>query len=427
MNRKTLFVTITILLLALVLVGCGPALDETQTAASVPSHSDNSIETAPPAAGETSTIVTQLPFDEDSLVGLYERVNTAVVNIRVVDRPNEGAVSGNQPDTPEMPQIPGFPDLRQFQQAPPQTQQGLGSGFVYDADGHIVTNNHVIATADRIIVTFADGTEMDADLVGADPDSDLAVIQVDTDGLDLTVVPLGNSNALKIGQLVVAIGNPFGLQGSMTTGIISGLGRMLPAGSYTATGGRFSIPDIIQTDAAINPGNSGGPLLNINGEVIGVNTAIESPVRGFAGIGYAVPANTVAEVVPQLIEKGHVEHPWLGIAGQTLTADLAQAMNLDETIDGGVLVTQIAADSPADKAGLRGSDTETEIDGIPVQIGGDVIVGVDDRPVKEFDDLLGYIVHETEVGQTVTLFVVRDNMEELEIPVTLSARPVNNG
>ncbi len=425
MNRKTLFAMITILLLALALVGCGPANNETQTAASAPSLSDNAAKAAP-LEEETAAVVTQLPFDENTLIDLYERVNTAVVNIRVVDRPNEGAVNGNQPDVPEIPQIPGFPDLRQFQQAPPQTQQGLGSGFVYDADGHIITNNHVIATADRIVVTFADGTEMDAELVGADPDSDLAVIQVDTDGLDLTAVPLGNSDALKIGQLVVAIGNPFGLEGSMTTGIISGLGRMLPAGSYTATGGRFSIPDIIQTDAAINPGNSGGPLLNINGEVIGVNTAIESPVRGFAGIGYAVPANTVAEVVPQLIEKGHVEHPWLGIAGQTLTADLAQAMNLDETIDGGVLVTQITADSPADKAGLRGSDTETEIDGIPVQIGGDVIVGVDGRPVKEFDDLLGYIVHETKVGQTVTLRIVRDSTEELEIPVTLDARPVNN-
>ncbi|RMD47898.1 MAG: PDZ domain-containing protein, partial [Candidatus Thermofonsia bacterium] len=358
----------------------------------------------------------QLPFDENSLINLYEQVNTAVVNIRSIDTPDETAANSEQPT---LPNIPGF-DFGGV--VPPQTQMGQGSGFVYDKEGHIITNNHVVENADRLVVTFADGTEADAEVVGTDPDSDIAVIKVDVDPELLNPVPLGDSEALKVGQLVVAIGNPFGLQGSMTTGIISGLGRMLPAGSTTASGARFSIPDIIQTDAAINPGNSGGPLLNIQGEVIGVNTAIESPVRGFAGIGYAVPANTVAEVVPQLIENGFVEHAWLGIAGQTLTTDLAHAMSLDDSVNGGVLVGQVVADSPADKAGLRGSDTETEIDGIPVQIGGDIIIGIDGRPVKAFDDLLGYIVHETKVGQTVTLKVIRDN-EELEIPVTLDARP----
>lgn len=427
MNRKSLFSTITILLLVLVLVGCGPAIDETQAATSVPGNIEKETDTALLSNEEvTANIVTQLPFDENSLISLYEQVNTAVVNIRVVDQPDESDDGDHQPSMPEFPTIPGFPEFPQFEPAPPQTQQGLGSGFIYDEDGHIITNNHVVVNADRIVVTFADGREAEAALVGTDPDSDLAVIQVDVDGINLTTVPLGKSENLKVGQLVVAIGNPFGLEGSMTTGIISGLGRMLPTGSRAVSGARFSIPDIIQTDAAINPGNSGGPLLNISGEVIGVNTAIESPVRGFAGIGYAVPADTISEVVPQLIVNGHVEHPWLGIAGQTLTADLAQAMNLDETVDGGVLITQISADSPADKAGLHGSNTEIEIDGIPAQIGGDIIIGVDDQPVKAFDDLLSYIVHETEIGQTVRLYVVRDNLEKVEIPVTLTARPVDN-
>lgn len=420
MSKKWLVSLLSVLLIISVLAGCGPAVtSEPQVdlaAGNDTAVSDTTDEVAHEAAQDTAVVVTQLPFDENSLINLYEQVNTAVVNIRSIDTPDETDANSEQPT---LPNIPGF-DFGGV--VPPQTQMGQGSGFVYDKEGHIITNNHVVENADRLVVTFADGTEADAEVVGTDPDTDLAVIKVDVDPELLNPVPLGDSEALKVGQLVVAIGNPFGLQGSMTTGIISGLGRMLPAGSTTASGARFSIPDIIQTDAAINPGNSGGPLLNIQGEVIGVNTAIESPVRGFAGIGYAVPANTVAEVVPQLIENGYVEHAWLGIAGQTLTTDLAHAMSLDESVKGGVLVGQVVADSPADKAGLRGSDTETEIDGIPVQIGGDIIVEIDGRPVKAFDDLLGYIVHETKAGQTVTLKVIRDN-QELEIPVTLAARP----
>jgi len=416
MSKKWLVSLLSVLLIISVLAGCGPAVTS-EPQADLAAGGDTAVSTAADeAAQDTAVVVTQLPFDENSLINLYEQVNTAVVNIRSIDTPDETAANSEQPT---LPNIPGF-DFGGV--VPPQTQMGQGSGFVYDKEGHIITNNHVVENADRLVVTFADGTEADAEVVGTDPDSDIAVIKVDVDPELLNPVPLGDSEALKVGQLVVAIGNPFGLQGSMTTGIISGLGRMLPAGSTTASGARFSIPDIIQTDAAINPGNSGGPLLNIQGEVIGVNTAIESPVRGFAGIGYAVPANTVAEVVPQLIENGFVEHAWLGIAGQTLTTDLAHAMSLDDSVNGGVLVGQVVADSPADKAGLRGSDTETEIDGIPVQIGGDIIIGIDGRPVKAFDDLLGYIVHETKVGQTVTLKVIRDN-EELEIPVTLDARP----
>ncbi|MFQ5398325.1 MAG: S1C family serine protease [Anaerolineae bacterium] len=420
MNKRFIFSVLVISLLAFLLISCAAATYEAQSPPLAVDLKDLVLPENQDTSSEPAEIVTQLPFDENTLIGLYERVNPAVVNIRVVKQMDTQS-GDNQPTLPQFPEIPGFPSIPQPEPGP---QQGLGSGFVYDREGHIVTNNHVVAGADRIVVTFADNTEVDAALVGTDPDNDLAVIQVDVDQDLLAPIPLGDSESLKVGQLVVAIGNPFGLEGSMTTGIVSGLGRMLPAGSRTPSGDRFSIPDIIQTDAAINPGNSGGPLLNINGELVGVNTAIESPVRGFAGIGYAVPSNTVAEVVPQLIEKGVVEHPWLGIAGTTLTGDLARAMNLEDQVDGGVLVTKVVADSPADKAELRGSDTETEIDGIPVLVGGDVIVGIDDRPVQEFDDLLGYIVHETAVGQTVTLHVVRgSNADTLDIQVTLEARP----
>jgi 2-alkenal reductase len=209
----------------------------------------------------------------------------------------------------------------------------------------------------------------------------------------------------------------------MTTGIVSGLARSLPAGSQTPTGTRFSIPDIIQTDAAINPGNSGGPLLNLDGEVIGVNTAIESTRGSFAGIGYAVPADTVNRVAPQLIESGQVENPWLGISGVSMNSALAEAMELDED-QRGVLIMQVMDDSPAAAADLQGSDTEVTIDGLTAQVGGDIIVGINEQEVVQFEDLLSYIVAETAVGETVTLEILRDGeMETVE--VTMEARPGN--
>jgi S1-C subfamily serine protease len=295
---------------------------------------------------------------------------------------------------------------------------------VYDKDGHIITNNHVIANADKITVVFSDDTEVDATLVGADPDSDLAVIQVDMPAGQLQPVTLGNSDSLKVGQFLVAIGNPFGLDGSMSTGIVSGLGRQLPSSAKTPSGQAFTIPNVIQTDAAINPGNSGGPLLNLQGEVIGVNTAIATNNGTFSGIGYAVPAATVKQVAPELIENGRIEHPWLGISGTSLDRDMAQTMNLSQDQRGALVVT-VVADSPADKANLRGSDTTATIDGLDTPIGGDVITQINDVTVAEFDDLLAYIVNDTKVGQTITLQVLRDN-EPLTIHVKLEARPTND-
>ncbi|NJN54136.1 MAG: PDZ domain-containing protein [Anaerolineae bacterium] len=265
--------------------------------------------------------------------------------------------------------------------------------------------------------------------MGTDPGSDLAVIKVDVPASQLVPLTIGDSATLEVGQLVATIGNPFGLDGSMSTGIVAGLGRTLP-GAAAPGGAQFNIPNIIQTDAVINPGNSGGPLLNLDGQVIGVNTAIQtdpssfSMTPSFGGVGYAVPANILVRVVPQLIENGAVETAWMGISGSQMTGDVAEAMGLD-VAQRGVLVQEVLEDGPAAKAGLRGSSGTTQIDGFDAPIGGDVIVKIDDQVVNEFDDLLGYIVTQASVGQTVTIEVIRDG-ELVDVSLTLEARPSAN-
>src|SRR5919107_2573615 len=261
----------------------------------------------------------------------------------------------------------------------------LGSGIVYDKEGHIITNNHVVAGGSGDLdITFLDGTVYDARLIGSDPYSDLAVLKVEEDVPrdKLVPLPLGNSSTLKIGQPVAAVGNPFGLSGSITEGIISGLGRSLPSSvppqdptipeldvpSLPASPA-FSIPDIIQTDAAINPGNSGGPLLNMRGEVVGINTAIFSNTGSYSGVGFAIPSNTIKKVVPSLIERGNYEHPYLGVSGIDVTSDIAKIIKLNETK--GFLVTDITSGGPADKAGIRGGDVLTDVNGTEVELGGD--------------------------------------------------------
>ncbi|HLF26396.1 MAG TPA: trypsin-like peptidase domain-containing protein [Anaerolineae bacterium] len=411
MNKVSLSfrATLLIAIVAIAFSGCSAVGTQSVSAALPAAQAQTPTAASPnPTSAGADAASLQLAF-----IGVYERVNPSVVNIRVLVN---GGESLNIPD------IPGFPTP----EAPNGLQQGQGSGFVYDQQGHIVTNNHVVDGAEKIAVTFADGTEAAATLVGADPNADLAVIKVDVDAAQLTPVTLGSSDALKVGQLVIAIGNPFGLEGSMTTGIVSGLGRLLPAGAQTPSGARYSIPDIVQTDAAINPGNSGGPLLDLDGKVIGVNTAIElNPALGSprvsSGVGYAVPVDIVSQVVPELIANGRVEHPWLGISGGTLSADIAQAMNLDPN-QRGVLVAEVTPGSPADTAGLRGSSTETTVDGLPAQIGGDVIVAIDGQPVQVFDELLSYIFRDAEVGQTVTLSILREGRPQ-DVQVTLEARP----
>jgi 2-alkenal reductase len=250
------------------------------------------------------------------------------------------------------------------------------------------------------------------------------VIRIEDPPGDIVPLPLAVSTDLRVGETVVAIGNPFGLQGTMTTGIISALGRTLPSQAITIGGGRFNIPNIIQTDAAINPGNSGGPLLNLAGEVVGVNTAIASSDRQFSGVGYAVPANIVARVIPELIENGRFPHPYLGIAGVDVSPDVREAMDLDPQ-QRGVLVIDVTEAGPADDAGLVGSTVEIEINGLPATVGGDIIIQIDEQPVGDFDDLIAYLSESTVVGQTIELSLLRDG-ERMTVEVNLGERPANS-
>jgi S1-C subfamily serine protease len=312
----------------------------------------------------------------------------------------------------------------------------LGSGFVYDRNGHIVTNYHVIAggiNEGTVQITFLDGSTYNARLIGGDPFSDLAVLRLDGENIPsakLVPLPIGDSTILRVGEGVVAIGNPFGLSGSMTEGIISGLGRMLPSAEQeresdtipsdlvTSTG--FLIPDIIQTDAPINPGNSGGPLLNVQGEVIGINTAIFSTTGASAGIGFAIPSNTIKKVVPSLITKHDYQHPYLGIVGVDIAPEIAQTLGLTEAR--GFLVTDVSSGSPAQKAGIRGGSSLTHVNGREVAMGGDVILKIDENTVRKLDDILTYLEREKNVGEAVQLTILRSGGTE-NINLTLGPRP----
>jgi 2-alkenal reductase len=299
-----------------------------------------------------------------------------------------------------------------------------GSGFVWDAQGHIITNNHVVEGADALQVTFGDGLVLPAEVVGRDPDSDLAVIKVDSALVTLAPVEQGDINEVRVGQRAVAIGNPFGLVGSMTTGIVSAVGRSVRA----ATG--YSIPLAIQTDAAINPGNSGGPLLNERGQVIGVNFQIRSDVRANSGVGFAIPINIVQRVAPALIKDGVYKHAWLGISGQTYSPAWAKSLGFPVDQRGAYIITVIDS-GPSKRAGLRGGTTDTDIvvdvdmQNRPVFLsgGGDLVIAIDDQPVKTFDDVLIYLESYKSPNETVTLKVLRPGKAEIQIPVTLGERP----
>ena len=291
-----------------------------------------------------------------------------------------------------------------------------GSGFVYSKDGYIVTNEHVVDDSENIKVTLTEGRSYDARVVGEDPNSDLAVLKINRDNLD--PLELGNLSNTEVGQTAVAIGNPFGLRGTMTSGIISQKGRTLP----TETG--FSIPNVIQTDAAINPGNSGGPLLNIEGKVVGVNTAIESRTGTFSGIGFAIPVSQVKTVVPSIIENNDdLEYPWMGVSGYTVTPAIADRMNISEA--SGFLIAEVADDGPADRAGLRDSNTTVEINGRDTLIGGDIIRYVDGRTVEGTGDLLSLLPKYYRPGDQINVGILR-NGEMMEITMTLGSRIESN-
>ena len=292
---------------------------------------------------------------------------------------------------------------------------GVGSGFVFDKKGHIITNNHVVENAKKISVTFVDGLSYSAQIVGTDPYADIAVIKLDASLEKLYPLPIGDSSKLQVGEQISAIGNPFGLSGSMTSGIVSQLGRLLPI-----QGTFFSIPDVIQTDTAINPGNSGGPLLNMNAEVVGINTAIYSSDGSFSGVGFSIPSNVVLKIVPTLITEGEFQHPWVGISSANISTDLAELLKLDNAK--GVLIMTIIKDSPADKAGLRGSSETATFDEIKYTVGGDIILSADGKEIRQIDDLLIHLQREKNVGDTINLEILRDG-KTIDIVLTLEKRP----
>jgi len=320
-----------------------------------------------------------------TLVELFEKSEEGVVKIQVVK-------NGAQGDT-----------------------SGVGSGFVYDNLGHIITNAHVVDGASKATVTFLDGSQYDAEIIGKDKFTDIAVIKVNEKPRLLHPLQIGDSSQLHVGEQVAAIGNPFGLSGSMTSGIVSQMGRLLPSQDSG-----FSIPDVIQTDAAINPGNSGGPLLNLRGEVVGINTAIQSRSGEFSGVGFAIPSNTAIKIVPSLIEDGEYHHPWIGISGRDIDPDLARVLELKDAK--GFLIITVVDGSPADKAGLKGVTATQVIDGKEYPADGDIIISVDDKEVRKISDILIHLQREQSVGDEMVLGVLRDG-EFLHITLELVERP----
>ena len=400
-KRHTWFIAVLVLS-ALVLSGCAVGSVSLQQNANAAAPTAAVAQAPAPTAVVASPAVNAGAVDalQGTLEQLYKQVNPSVVSVVVIENASTSSILGNTQGS----------------------QTVLGSGFVWDKNGDIVTNNHVVDGASQISVRFYDGTIASAKVVGTDVNSDLAVLKVDMPADALQPVQVADSTQVQVGQLAIAIGNPFGEEGTMTLGIVSALGRTLPVQSSTSsTGGTYSIPDVIQTDAPINPGNSGGVLINDLGQVIGVTAAIESPVNASSGIGFAIPSIIVQKVVPALISTGHYDHPYLGISGTDLTPDLAKAMNLNAS-QRGALVVDVTAGGPAAKAGLLGSTQQTQINGVSVPVGGDVIIAVDGQPVQQFDDMLSYLARNTDVGQKITLTILR-NGKQMAVDLTLGARP----
>ncbi len=350
------------------------------------------LEAVPPAATPQLPPVTSDLSDMEQLqIALYQRVSPGIVSVQTIN-----SESGVQ-----------------------------GSGFVYDQDGHVITNYHVVQDADQIEIDFPSGIKVFGEVIGIDIDSDIAVLQVDVPSDQLYPLPLGDSDNLQIGQTVFAIGNPYGLTGTMTVGIVSAKGRTLDSLRSTDTGQAFSAGDLIQTDASINPGNSGGPLLNLAGEVIGINRAIRlsgitnsgEPIN--TGIGFAISVNILKRVVPDLISKGSYDYPYVGISARPeLTLIEAQALGLPQT--SGAYVVEVVNGGPADKAGLQAGSQPTEYVGL--NSGGDLIIAIDDQPVRNFGEFLGYLMTQKSPGDTVLITFLRAN-EEMEVELILETRP----
>ena len=370
-----------------------------------------------------------------SFSDLYEAINPSVVYIYVAK-----AAEGNETtymDDYEFDFGEIFPEWQEFfkqfeqeqnngrnrqqEEREPQLTYGSGTGFVWDEAGHIVTNNHVIENAVEVTITYSDGIQRNATVIGADPDSDLAVLEIENPKEGLIPVTMGDSSAIKPGDLAAAIGNPLGQTGTMTQGIISALGRSYAVGENDGTG-NYQIPDVIQTDASINPGNSGGVLINADGEVIGVVMAFSSYSYSSAGIGYAIPSNLVKRVIPALIENGEYQHPWIGFSGSALTPEINEQLELDHD-QRGALIQTIQPNSPAAAAGIQGGDEDIQVSrNVYVKAGGDIITRINDREVKGMDDIIAYLSSNTSIGDTITLHLIRDG-KEMDVDLTLAARP----
>jgi putative serine protease PepD len=326
--------------------------------------------------------------DEENNISIYRRVGPGVVNITSVVVQRDFFFN-------------------------PVPREGAGSGSIIDTEGHILTNHHVIRDSTKLEVTLSDGSKWPAKFVGSDPDNDLAVIKISASQEKLTVIPLGDSSKLKVGQKVLAIGNPFGLGQTLTTGIISSLGRTI------RSEGGVLIQDVIQTDAAINPGNSGGPLLDSNGRIIGVNSAIISPTGASVGIGFAVPVDTAKRIVPELINKGYVAYPWIGATVFPLIPEFAKSLGLK--VERGAMIVEVVKGGPAEKAGLRGGNRRVQVGNSMILVGGDIVVEMDGNKVVSSDELIRMIRDRTP-GDRIELKVLR-NGKSLTIKVTLGEKP----
>jgi S1-C subfamily serine protease len=397
MQKPRLRPWIVVLVLATALFGC--ALPGSLSSFFEPTAVPTAVPTAtaaplPTPVAETSSVLPALSSLEDEIIQVYQNVGLDVVNIT------------NRSYAYDF-----------FFNAVPQ--EGTGSGFVYDTEGHIVTNYHVIEGAQELYVTLPDESSVAAKVVGADPSNDLAVIQIDVDPAQLHPVPLGESDNLRVGQFVVAIGNPFGLERTLTVGVVSALGRVIESPDNSFIG------EIIQTDAAINPGNSGGPLLDLTGRVIGVNTSILSPSQASAGIGFAVPVGTVRRVVPELIARGYYPHPWLGADVLALTPDRVQILEeagMKVPVEEGLVLMDVTQGSPADQAGLRGGQQQVRLGRYIIPIGGDILTAIDGEPMKTERDLNLYLDTKTEIGQTIQVTLWRGG-QQMTVPVVLTERP----